>query len=109
MRKQAVRTPKPPSGHLTRTEDKFPRPVTCYMLSPFPSWNLPPIRITRPPYCGIGGDSGLVIGQVGTIVVIYAPDAFEVGFCTTQGTTIALTKLAHTDFLVLRHDAVLAA
>ena len=55
------------------------------------------------------GDPGLVIGQVGTTVEIYAPDAFEVGFCTTQFTSIALTKLARTDFLVLRHDAVLAA
>ena len=55
------------------------------------------------------GDLGLVIGQVGTMIEIYAPDAFEVEFCTTQGTTIALTELARTDFLVLRKDAVLAA
>ena len=54
-------------------------------------------------------DLGLVIGQVGTIVEIFAPDAFEVEFCTPQGTTIALAEFTRADFLVLRHGAVLAA
>lgn len=54
-------------------------------------------------------DLGLVIGQVGTIVDIHGPDAFEIEFCTSNGSTIALTELARADFLILRHDAVVAA
>jgi hypothetical protein len=49
---------------------------------------------------------GLASGQVGTVVEIYPPDAFEVEFLDSEGNTISLSTLKRCDFLVLRHEAV---
>jgi hypothetical protein len=48
-------------------------------------------------------------GQVGTIVEVLAEDVFEVEFCDREGRTIGLAELRGNDFLVLRHEAALAA
>lgn len=53
--------------------------------------------------------SGLVAGQVGTIVEVLAPDVFEVEFCDLAGNTIGFAELHRDEFLVLRHEAALAA
>ena len=53
--------------------------------------------------------SGLVAGQVGTIVEVLAPDVFEVEFCDLVGNTIGFAELCRHEFLVLRHEAALAA
>ncbi|MEI8045106.1 MAG: DUF4926 domain-containing protein [Verrucomicrobiota bacterium] len=53
--------------------------------------------------------SGLAAGQVGTIVEVLAPDVFEVEFCDLAGTTIGFAELCRHEFLVLRHEAALAA
>lgn len=53
--------------------------------------------------------SGLVAGQVCTIVEVLASDAFEVEFCDLAGMTIGFAELGRHEFLVLRHEAALAA
>ena len=53
--------------------------------------------------------SGLVAGQVGTIVEVLAPGVFEVEFCDLSGNTIGFAELCRDEFLVLRHEAALAA
>ena len=40
---------------------------------------------------------GLVEGDVGAIVHVHAPDAFEVEFVTGEGTTLAVTTLGAAD------------
>jgi hypothetical protein len=52
---------------------------------------------------------GFVAGQVGTIVEVMAPDVFEVEFCDLAGNTIGFAELCRHEFLVLRHEASLAA
>ena len=52
---------------------------------------------------------GLSAGQVGTVVEVYSPEAFEVEFLNSQGRTIALVPLKRSEFLVLRHEPVPAA
>ncbi len=51
----------------------------------------------------------LVVGQVGTIIEILAPDVFEVEFLNSMGRTVALTELRRKEFLVLMHEAVVTA
>jgi hypothetical protein len=52
---------------------------------------------------------GLVAGQVGTVVEVFAPDVFEVEFLDASGKTAALTELKRAELLVLKHEAVVAA
>lgn len=51
---------------------------------------------------------GLSSGQVGTVVEVFSPDAFEVEFLDAQGRTVALTELNRSELLVLKHEAVAA-
>jgi len=53
--------------------------------------------------------SGLVAGQVGTVVEVLASGVFEVEFCALVGNTIGFAELCRHEFLVLRHEAALAA
>jgi hypothetical protein len=48
-------------------------------------------------------DKGLVRGQVGTVVEVYAPDAFEVEFCDDDGRTYALLPLRAKQLMLLHH------
>ena len=52
---------------------------------------------------------GLVAGQVGTVVVVFAPNVFEVEFLDANGKTAALTELKREELLVLKHEAAVAA
>jgi hypothetical protein len=52
---------------------------------------------------------GLVAGQVGTVVEVFAPDVFEVEFLDANGKTVALTELNRSELLVLKHEAAVAA
>ena len=52
---------------------------------------------------------GLVSGQMGTVVEVHSPEAFEVEFLDSQGRTLALATLKRTDLLVLHHEPVEAA
>ena len=47
---------------------------------------------------------GLASGQVGTVVELHSPEAFEVEFLDLSGRTIALVPLQRADVLVLRHE-----
>jgi hypothetical protein len=47
-------------------------------------------------------ESGLVRGQVGTIVETLAPDTVEVEFCDDQGQTYAITSLKSEDLVRLQ-------
>lgn len=51
----------------------------------------------------------VVAGQVGIIVEVLAPDVFEVEFCDIVGNTIGFAELCRHEFLVLSHEAALAA
>ena len=88
--------------------------LKCLASSPFTCYRQSFIEPTANQYDTVAllrdrNALGLVIGQVGTIVEIYAPDASEVESRTSNGSTIAPTELTRADFLVLRLDAVLAA
>jgi hypothetical protein len=50
--------------------------------------------------------NGLALGQVGTVVEVHSPDAFEVEFLDSQGRTIALVPVKRSEALLLRHEAV---
>lgn len=52
---------------------------------------------------------GLVAGQVGTVVEVFAPGVFEVEFLDANGKTVALTELKREELLVLKHEAAVAA
>jgi hypothetical protein len=52
---------------------------------------------------------GLAAGQVGTVVEVFAPDAFEVEFLDANGKTVALTELKRAELLVLKHEAAVVA
>ena len=54
-------------------------------------------------------DEGLVVGQVGTVVEVLAPDAYEIEFLDSQGKTIAVTELKRFEVLVLKHEPAVAA
>jgi hypothetical protein len=49
-------------------------------------------------------ESGLVRGQVGTLVEILAPGVFEIEFSDDQGRTYAMLSL-HADELIVLHHA----
>lgn len=53
--------------------------------------------------------SGLAVGQVGTTVEVFAPGVIEVEFCDLAGKTLGFAELCRREFLVLRHEAELAA
>lgn len=50
---------------------------------------------------------GLVSGQVGTVVEVHSPEAFDVEFLDVNGRTVALTELRRNELLVLRNESVL--
>jgi hypothetical protein len=49
---------------------------------------------------------GLVRGQVGTIVEVYGPDAFEVEFVDLNGKTYALETLEESQLMKLNYGQV---
>lgn len=51
-------------------------------------------------------DRGLQQGQVGTIVEILPPDAFEVEFTDNDGRTYAMLALRQSQFIVLHYKPV---
>ena len=51
-------------------------------------------------------EQGLVRGQVGTIVEVYEPDAFEVEFSDIQGRMYALETLRSNQLMVLHHQPI---
>jgi hypothetical protein len=53
-------------------------------------------------------EEGLHRGQVGTIVHVYAPDAFEVEFIDRQGHTYGLATLGASQLLRLQYDPIAA-
>ena len=52
---------------------------------------------------------GLSRGQVGTIVEILAPDAYEVEFSDNQGQTYAMKALKAFQLMVLHHKLIKVA
>ena len=54
-------------------------------------------------------DEGLVVGQVGTVVEVLAPDVYEVEFLDSKGKTIAVAELKRPEVLVLKHEPAVAA
>lgn len=52
---------------------------------------------------------GLVVGQVGTVVEVFALNVFEVEFLDAKGKTIALAELNRSELLLLKHEAAVAA
>ena len=50
----------------------------------------------------------LVSGHVGTVVEVFSPEVFEVGFLDPEGRTFALTELKRDELLVLKHEPVAA-
>ena len=53
-------------------------------------------------------DLNLYRGQVGTIVEVYEPGAFEVEFVDTQGHTYALQTLSAHQLILLHHQSLIA-
>lgn len=53
-------------------------------------------------------ESGLRAGDLGALVHLYAPDAFEVEFVTASGRTQALLTLGDADVRPVRDDDLLA-
>ena len=51
-------------------------------------------------------EHGLQRGQVGTVVELLAPDAFEVEFSNNDGQTYALLALHANQLMVLHHEPV---
>jgi hypothetical protein len=54
-------------------------------------------------------ERGLLRGQVGTVVEVLAPDAFEVEFIDNNGLTYASLALKADQLLLLRHHPVKVA
>jgi hypothetical protein len=54
-------------------------------------------------------EEGIISGQVGTVVEVHSPDAFEVEFLDANGRTIALAELRRNELLVLRNEPALTA
>lgn len=52
---------------------------------------------------------GLVSSQVGTVLEVHSPDAFDVEFLDENGRTIALAELRRNELLVLRNEPALTA
>jgi 3-dehydroquinate synthase class II len=53
-------------------------------------------------------EAKLVAGQVGTVVEVLAPNAYEIEFLDSKGRTIAVTELQRTDLLLLQHEPAMA-
>jgi hypothetical protein len=53
-------------------------------------------------------ERGLKRGEVGTVVEILAPDAFEVEFCDDEGQTYAMFALKADQLIVLHNQGKLA-
>ena len=53
-------------------------------------------------------EAGLKAGDLGAIVFVHAPDAFEVEFVTAAGGTQALLMLKASDLRAVRDDDLLA-
>jgi hypothetical protein len=53
--------------------------------------------------------AGLVSGQVGTVVEVHSPEAFEVEFLNANGKTIAVTELHRHELLLLRNEPQLVS
>ena len=53
-------------------------------------------------------DQKLQRGQVGTVVFVYAPDAFEVEFVDNSGHTYGLVTLNLSQLLVLHYEPLAA-
>jgi hypothetical protein len=51
-------------------------------------------------------DLGLVRGQVGAIVAIWAPGVYEVEFCDVAGATYAMVALKAHQLMRLHHEPV---
>ena len=49
---------------------------------------------------------GLLRGQVGTVVEVYTPDAFEIEFCDIHGRTYAMTSIRANQLMLLHHAPV---
>ncbi|MBS3913710.1 MAG: DUF4926 domain-containing protein [Bacteroidetes bacterium] len=47
----------------------------------------------------------LIIGQVGTIVLVHNDNTFEVEFCDMKGKTISLLTLEKKDLMLLHYEA----
>jgi catabolite regulation protein CreA len=54
-------------------------------------------------------EEGLVVGQVGTVVEMLAPNVYEVEFLDSKGKTIAVTELGRAEVLLLTHEPAIAA
>lgn len=50
----------------------------------------------------------LLRGQVGTVVDVLAPEAYEVEFCDDKGRTYACTRLSASQLLVLHYRPQIA-
>ena len=48
-------------------------------------------------------EDGLLRGQVGTVVEVYTPDAFEVEFSDIQGRTYAMTSIRANQLMLLHY------
>jgi hypothetical protein len=51
-------------------------------------------------------DAGLRVGDLGAVVHVYAPDAFEVEFVAASGETLAVRTLSADDVRIARDDDV---
>jgi len=51
----------------------------------------------------------LVMGQVGTVGEMLAPEVFEVEFLDSKWRAVAVTELKREELLVLKHEAAVAA
>jgi hypothetical protein len=54
-------------------------------------------------------ERGLLRGQVGTVVEVYRPDAFEVEFSNTRGQAYAMLALRADQLMLLHHEPIHAA
>ena len=54
-------------------------------------------------------DAGLFAGDLGAVVHVHAPDAFEVEFVAASGRMVALRTLSPEDVRIANDDDVLAA
>ena len=52
---------------------------------------------------------GMASGQVGTIVELHSPEAFDVEFLDSSGRTIGLVTLKRSEVLLLRHEPATTA
>jgi hypothetical protein len=53
-------------------------------------------------------EAGLRVGDVGAVVYVYAPDAFEVEFVAPSGETVAVRTVSAEDVRIAGDDDMLA-